>query len=188
MQKGEFKKQSRCVNRTAHVLQKKHVKYITNYQKTTGFWERWPLTLAAALLLLTCHEQETSAPRPSDSDAWCLSCMPTRHAYPADQLNCHGRSDSFGKSSHCASAAWIMLHSKILWYQCETPQNTFTPSPWKWVQKSSLGKQKYCSIFDWNKAVNSPPYRSLIVPFLLSGSELIPQYGEMNQGADLVKS
>lgn len=55
-------------------------------------------------------------------------------------------------------------------------------------KKSSLGKQKYCSFFDWNKAVNSPPYRSLIVPFLLSGSELIPQYGEMNQGADLVKS
>jgi len=40
MQKGEFKKESRCVNRTAHVLQKQQVKYITNYQKTQQDFEK----------------------------------------------------------------------------------------------------------------------------------------------------
>lgn len=115
-------------------------------KNTTGFWERWPLTLHhnfATVHLLMLSElgnslhrssikQEAFAQKPSDSKIsfwkhktkiiWDLSHTPKILAHWSEQVSCHER-------THLAKAdtsAQITLHNKILQYQHETPENTLT--------------------------------------------------------------
>jgi len=85
--------------------------------------------------------------------------------------------------------AQITLRNKILKYQHETSENTFTPVFLQMDAKIFIGKKNTLLIQPSPKWTTSFPYWALIVASsLLPEPEFIPQYGEMNQETDLAKS